>query len=52
MGGKCLPPISGGVGGVDRAPAGHPEAWYSYVTSGKSLTPLGPHDKRVGPGNL
>lgn len=46
------PSSSGGVGEVDRALAGRLQAWYSYVTSGKSLTPLDPDDKRIGSGNL
>lgn len=51
-GGNMPSSFSEGMGEVDRAPAGHLEIWYSYVTSDKSLIPLGPDDKRVGPGNL
>lgn len=37
------------MGEVERAPAGHLEAWLSFVTLGRSLPPLGPDDERVGP---
>lgn len=33
---------------MERAPAGHLEAWYSHVTMGRSLLPLGPDGERVG----
>lgn len=34
---------------VERAPVGHLEAWYGFVTSGGSLPPPGPGGERVGP---
>lgn len=33
---------------MERAPAGRLEAWYSHVTLGRSLLPVGPDGERVG----